>query len=350
MKKTILFMLTNGAGLGHLTRGLAVATKLLTMGRDYQIIILTTSAAAHILESLPVQWYYVAPRQQQLTRMTNAEWNRILKDELTAIIELHHVDLIVFDGACPYAAVLDRIIHYKKIKAIWIKREGDKSGFESLGYLEKLFDQIIIPEEVGGLSSLEGEGRRIVSPIIYEPEKERTRKNHIRKELGISKEESLCYVQLGAGNINEIKSWVTVLLNELIKQGNYVLLGESIIGESFDIEQPQVKKIRHYPNSIYFEEVDFAISAAGYNTFHELLYYKVPSIFIPNENTTKDDQVARAKRAEKLQVGLCIRDQKELESALMHMKDKRHEFVKKLGQLDWKNGAKEAAEIIMHMI
>ena len=53
-----------------------------------------------------------------------------------------------------------------------------------------------------------------------------------------------------------------------------------------------------FPNARHFRAFDFAISAAGYNSFHELLHHGVPTIFVPNDNQQVDDQRARAAWAE----------------------------------------------------
>jgi UDP:flavonoid glycosyltransferase YjiC (YdhE family) len=52
-----------------------------------------------------------------------------------------------------------------------------------------------------------------------------------------------------------------------------------------------------YPLSPYLRAFDFAVSAAGYNSFHELISFGVPSVFLPNENTAYDDQVTRVRYA-----------------------------------------------------
>jgi UDP-N-acetylglucosamine:LPS N-acetylglucosamine transferase len=60
-----------------------------------------------------------------------------------------------------------------------------------------------------------------------------------------------------------------------------------------------VHVVREYPLSRYFHAFDVAISASGYNSFHELLRFGVPTLFVPNRSTAMDDQVARASFAAK---------------------------------------------------
>nr|WP_243153534.1 glycosyltransferase [Senegalia massiliensis] len=136
------------------------------------------------------------------------------------------------------------------------------------------------------------------NPVIYLEKTELLSKEEVRKKLQIPKGYKIVYVQLGAGNIDDINSTINKVLKILEqKEDVYIVMGESIIGKRLNIFQDRLLVIRDYPNSRYFKAFDMAISATGYNTFHELMYFGVPSIFIPNTNTKTDDQLARAKKA-----------------------------------------------------
>jgi predicted glycosyltransferase len=52
-----------------------------------------------------------------------------------------------------------------------------------------------------------------------------------------------------------------------------------------------------FPISRYFRALDFAVAAAGYNSFHELVGFGVPTAFVPNPSMPLDDQPARARWA-----------------------------------------------------
>ena len=55
--------------------------------------------------------------------------------------------------------------------------------------------------------------------------------------------------------------------------------------------------VRDFPLSRRFRAFDLAVSAAGYNSFHELLRFGIPTLFIPNQDTALDDQQGRAQFA-----------------------------------------------------
>jgi hypothetical protein len=60
-----------------------------------------------------------------------------------------------------------------------------------------------------------------------------------------------------------------------------------------------------YPMSRYYAAFDAAVSAAGYNAFHELLAMRVPTLFVPMTRET-DDQAARARYAADAGLGRAV--------------------------------------------
>jgi UDP:flavonoid glycosyltransferase YjiC (YdhE family) len=60
-----------------------------------------------------------------------------------------------------------------------------------------------------------------------------------------------------------------------------------------------------YPLMIYLRAFDFAVSAAGYNTTHELQVAQVPTVLWPFPREL-DDQAERARRLAQLGRVLCI--------------------------------------------
>ena len=78
----------------------------------------------------------------------------------------------------------------------------------------------------------------------------------------------------------------------------------SAIADPHDVPEGVVHLRAAYPISRYFAAFDGAVAAAGYNAFHELIRFGVPSVFVPIERET-DDQAARARHAERIGVGLA---------------------------------------------
>ncbi|NBI08141.1 methyltransferase domain-containing protein [Senegalia massiliensis] len=290
----IIFTPTNGAGLGHLTRLLAIARRIKKIDPDREIIFFSTSSAMHLILQEGFLGYHLPSKMLFSEDVTATQWNGLLEEQLSRIIQMHRPSMLVFDGAYPYAGLVSTMTETQNLNKIWIKRGRAKQGLETIrDDKEKFFDHVLKPGEAGMIKK-ENE----FNPVIYLEKTELLSKEEVRKKLQIPKGYKIVYVQLGAGNIDDINSTINKVLKILEqKEDVYIVMGESIIGKRLNIFQDRLLVIRDYPNSRYFKAFDMAISATGYNTFHELMYFGVPSIFIPNTNTKTDDQLARAKKA-----------------------------------------------------
>ena len=72
------------------------------------------------------------------------------------------------------------------------------------------------------------------------------------------------------------------------------------------VRRRNLRYLSAFPNARHFRAFDFAVSAAGYNSFHELLHYGLPTIFVPNDQQKVDDQRARAEWAESRGAAICL--------------------------------------------
>lgn len=347
IQRTVVFMVTNGSGLGHLTRGLAVASRLKKIDDAINIIFVTTSLATEVIREAGFMFYYIPTRG--LMPVRSDEWNAYLQLQLQQIIEIYQPIAFVYDGAYPYACIMTQLTQCKHIKKIWIKRECYKENSMSFEKEEKRFDLIIVPKESSEEIESRASNKVYCEPIIFLDEEEALPRNQIRERFNLTEEDRLFYVQLGAGVINEINEYLEIVITALLKKPNYyVLLGESIIGGHLSIQNPRVITIRNYPNSQYFIGIDGAISAAGYNTFHELLYFGVPSIFIPNQQTILDNQLARIEMAVRQGAALYneIIDEAYIMQAINYIAANQGEMKINGKSLVRKNGALEAARLI----
>jgi hypothetical protein len=230
------------------------------------------------------------------------EWNALLEEELTLCIETHNPSMFIFDGAFPYRGMLRAIYGRIELKKIWMRRgmfrKGAKIPVDSIQH----FDSIIRPGD--GIDESEEEidhGLEILRspPIIMLDESELLSREKARYRLGIPQDCQAVYVQLGAGEINDISSEIRMTLEELLEHEKiHVILGESLIGSRIEVELPKVHILRDYPNSQYFNGFDAVIQAGGYNSFHETRAFGLPALFYPNLETGMDDQLARCLVAE----------------------------------------------------
>jgi UDP:flavonoid glycosyltransferase YjiC (YdhE family) len=185
-------------------------------------------------------------------------------------------------------------------------RKGSSIPIDSIGH----FDAIIHPEDsvTTTFEQIEHNVEVITCPpiVMLEPEELLSREKS-RSRLGLPQDAIVIYVQLGAGEINDIESEIRLTLDSLLQNPVvHVVLGESLIGGRVDIDLPRVHILRDYPNSMYFNGFDATVQAGGYNSFHETRTFGLPALFYPNMNTGMDDQLARCKVAETENWGIVI--------------------------------------------
>jgi UDP:flavonoid glycosyltransferase YjiC (YdhE family) len=214
-----------------------------------------------------------------------------------------------------------------------------------------LFDEIIHPGEIGETelpSPTPQLSTRWTAPILYFDRDELLSRAEARQRLLLPMDRRVVYLQLGAGNINNASSWTDHALELLARyQDVEVVLAQSPVADREITPPPGAHLIRQYPSAHLFNGFDVAISAAGYNTVHELLYYGVPSILIPMETVT-DDQRGRARAAERAGAAVIVNRPEELRDALEQLFDDgvRVRLRSCTENIIPANGADEAARVI----
>lgn len=353
---SILFMCTNGAGLGHLTRSLAIAKRIRKLDPEKEIIFLTTSIAVNIVSAQGFQVFHIPPKNL-LHNMDATKWGGLLKRQLLEIFSLYNIKEVVFDGAFPYVQFIQTVSKYPGVKKIWVKRGGEKAGTEGdRQKKEELFDYIIIPGENGAELPENDEKHYAVDPIVYINDDELLSKENVRKLFKVPKEYKLVYVQLGAGNINDISNDLGKVIAVLRKSENVmIVLGESIISlSSTEIYDDKIYVVKDYPNSKYFQGFDFVISACGYNSFQELTYMGIPTIYLPNMQCKTDDQYGRALLAVNAGAALVLNEVNEtnLQKAINTLLDDKKNLAMRNAATKLKrtNGAEKAAEFILNKL
>jgi UDP-N-acetylglucosamine:LPS N-acetylglucosamine transferase len=126
------------------------------------------------------------------------------------------------------------------------------------------------------------------------------------------------------------------------------VLAESTIATEPLPRVPGAQEVKVYPISRYQRGFDLVVSASGYNSFHELLSFGIPSVFVPNTGTQLDDQVARARFAAAAGAALIIEDTEdiaEVERVLGEaaQPETREALARRCAEVAFGNGALEAA-------
>jgi hypothetical protein len=300
---------TNGVGFGHFTRMLAVAKRMKKLDPELEIIFFTTMPTLHLLKPYGIPAHHISG-PKYFKDMSSEEWNALLEEELSICFETHRPSMFLFDGAFPYRGMLRAIQGKHSMRKIWMRRgtfrRGSSIPVDSIEY----FDSIIHPEDsVATVTEQVEHDVEVITcpPIVMLDSDELLSREKARSRLGLPQDAVVVYVQLGAGEINDIESEIRLTLEALLENPEvFVILGESLIGGRIDIDLPRIRILRDYPNSMYFNGFDATVQAGGYNSFHETRTFGLPALFYPNMNTGMDDQLARCKVAEEEGWGIVI--------------------------------------------
>lgn len=359
-KGVYLFMPINGVGLGHLNRCLSVASALKKQEPEAEIVFLTTSIALPIVHRFGFSCHHVTPAALAGADVGPYEWNRLFANTIEEVMSIYRPGKLIFDGSYPYTGLQKVIASYKgKMSFCWIKRGLYKSSVDTDRLAEqlRLFDSVVSPGEISGTDragpqsgrALEDGRLHDVNPIyLLEPAEILTR-SEAREALALDPKRKVAFVQLGAGNINDIEDLQKTVVEVLQESGFEVVvakspisLGESSGGTGAD------REIVDFPTSRFMNAFDLAVVAGGYNSVCESVVYDVPTIFVPNLSTGSDDQLKRVEsvaKAGRFEViaefgrdkfsGLVER----LTGEELRKREEREGF-------HFENGAKEAARII----
>ncbi|GEM_PF-827608 len=304
----VLFMPTNGGGLGHVTRLLAIARRLKNETRVTEMIFLTTSQALSVLCQEGFVSYHHPTIDQLRDKISTLGRQSSFRGLLDSVVNNHGINVLVFDGVSA-AGVAPAIRRYESMSTVWIRRMSLKEGKEEMfNRHAEFFDVQVVPGELGQKSvAQDSAGRIIVPPMVFLEQSELLSRKTVIDQLGLDPAKKTVFVQLGAGNINDINTQSETIIETARQFADVQLvLAESPISHARLEWFEGVRTVRDYPLSRYYQGFDVVISAAGYNTVTELAYFGIPSILIPNLQTRADDQLGRARIAQQAGAALLL--------------------------------------------
>ncbi|MGI9508025.1 MAG: glycosyltransferase [Geminicoccaceae bacterium] len=353
-RRRVMFITINGIGMGHLTRMLAIAKRC---PGPIEPVFVTMSQALKVLR----QQGYLAefiPSRQYLDCDIN-RWNSFLQDEINEMISFYDPTVVIFDGNVPYQGLIEAIKDNPDTWYVWSRRGMWRSDNTDIVGREKYFDVVLEPGDLAafddhGITTRHRKRTHHVKPIRLLDSGDMLSRDDARIELGMDRERSAVLIQLGAGNNFDYRSVHNTALEHITARSDaQIAVGEWLISDQ-PIDLPEkIIRMPGYPFARYFKAFDLAISAVGYNSFHELLFAGVPTIFVPNEAMAQDNQLARALFADRRGLAACVRtkDVYHLTATIdkLLQQDERDRIRSKLSELDPINGAAEAALLIEEM-
>jgi glycosyltransferase involved in cell wall biosynthesis len=343
----VLLVSDNGAGLGHLSRLMAIARRL---PPETPAVIATQSHGASVAHREGFLTEYIPSRR--VLGLPRQRWTELLRSRLEHLVDLHRPAVVAVDSV-PHDGIVDAVRSRRDVTWVWVRRPMWRrdTGHE---WIERgaVFDGILEPGEFAGAAD---EGPTVadraraheVAPITYLDRHELVDRDAAREALGLDPERPAALLQLGAGNINDISTPAARIAARLRDAGFQVVLAESAIATEPMPPVPGAVVVKAYPISRYLRGLDLVISASGYNSFHELLAFGVPTVFVPNRETSLDDQVSRARFAAAAGAALIVEDPEgeDLDRVLDRAvrPEVREELSRRCAEIRIGNGAAAAA-------
>jgi hypothetical protein len=303
----VLFVSSNGAGVGHLMRLMAMARR--STGVDPLFLTLSQALGVVHEQGFPVEYLPSRPT----VGAPSKPWHALLRSRLETIIDAHEVGVVVFDGTWPYQGLTDLADLRSDVRLVWSRRAMWRPGITNPTLAEADdFDLVLEPGEFaadddrGITAQLRGQVLP-VAPITFLDRDEQLEPAAARAALGLDPDAPAALVQLGAGNINDTSSQLGLAIERLRRhRGLQICVTRSAIASRTETLPDGVRPVAVYPLATYLRGFDLAVAASGYNTFHELVTTPVPTLFVPNLDTSTDDQQARARFAHRVGVGTML--------------------------------------------
>jgi hypothetical protein len=292
----VLMISSNGTGMGHLTRLLAYSQRAPAGLRPY---FLSLSQAVPVVTRFGHPYEYVPSMQP--TGLEPERWHEYFRARVSEAVERLRPAAVVFDGTWPYKGIPEVRSEHPDVPWIWSRRGMWYRG-QNRDQLAKAdwFDQVIEPGDLAapadqGVTTAEPAVR--IGPVTLLDPDDLDDSEAARRALGIDAQMPTALVTLGAGNINDPTSATRITVDAIRALGLRICVTRPEIAERGGAAAPDVDVVSVYPLSRHYRAFDVAVSAAGYNSFHELLRFGVPTLFLPNLDTALDDQRSRARYA-----------------------------------------------------
>jgi UDP:flavonoid glycosyltransferase YjiC (YdhE family) len=294
-----IFLASNGIGLGHVARLLAIARR--AEGR-FEPVFATMAQAAHIIERFGYLAEYVPSHMYVGGDL--GEWENWLGFELERLIDSYGTRLVVYDGNNLPAGVW-RAIRAQDCKLAWVRRSmGDRAPFPTVEEA-RLCELILEPDEIAAVPRFGDDvarrrrGITSVGPIRLLDEDEPLTRKDAAAALGLDADRPAVLIHLGAGSNRDTTRIIDAAVRELRRFPDVqIAIAEWANAPTGLSLWPEALMIKGFPISQYFNAFDFSIGAAGYNTFHETISLELPTIFVANAAPDMDDQVGRARFAQ----------------------------------------------------
>ncbi len=316
-----MLVTSNGVGMGHLTRQLALALSA-PEGLDPVLFSLSGAlptvrgavAAGRLPELHGVRTEYCPSRRsgwlpkggpaRRLREVHPAYgWEPYVAERIRALVAETGARLVLFDGVVPYAGLREARRALPGTAFVWMRRGMWRAGVggDWLAHAD-LFDLVIEPGDFAaagdaGLTATRQDATRVAPISIAEAITTQDRAG-ARRALGLDPDRPALLLTPGTGALEDVGSPVRMALEVLRARApdwQVAVTSPSLATHGVGAGDEDVVLLTDtYPLARSLAAFDAAVSAAGYNSVHELLGAGVPTVLVPGQSLGTDDQPGRA--------------------------------------------------------
>ncbi len=355
----ILFYAINGTGLGHLSRLLAIARPmrdlLQALGHQPDLRFLTTSEGSAAAHDFPVYKLPSKTAAGHLPRAEIAASSKMLISQLVAQFSPH---VLVTDTLAEGSyGELSFLLSYVGA-AVLIDRHKDPSITASEVYRRHvvLYNKVLVPDHPGEAHRypVPREARQqFVGPIHGFRTAGARSVEEVRATFGVEPGQRLIYLSGGGGS--DSREGLEHLIAALAEDPrNFLLVGYGPLHRGRVTYRRNVIPLFHAEARELFPGLDAAVSAAGYNSYEELLAAGVPTLFYAQGKgmDRQDERIAHGLEQRwhaALDPDLCLLEPAYLRARLEEVLDSpiRTEILRALDQRAPSGGALNAAVEIL---
>lgn len=282
----ILFHTYNRRGLGHLIRGLNIASQLLNLSPATEILFYTRGMPPARFTDLDIE-FFVEPEAK------NASWRKVVRSFAP--------EIIVFDTMLPNTMWEASVPDYVELVYIMRKCSSDRQAEVFHHSLMGRINLILIPHDESefghNLPDDLAARSKFVGPIARQPDD--SKRESLLERYGITpKTFTLLSTPGGGGFIDEATAFFDVafrtheILQVQLPELNHIIIKGPRYPEPLKT-QKGMTIVDSEPDLVHLLPLaDLVVSAGGYNTVTEIRVAKTPAVFLPSPRT-HDDQLER---------------------------------------------------------
>lgn len=288
---TIVSYAINGRGMGHLSRQLAILRHVRRLCAVLEIEaecwVLTSSEADTLARREGI--LSLKMPSKAMFRDAGLSPHRYLAVARTWVLQTLaglQPDVLIVDtfpsGSFGELALALELARKRVLVARKVRQEvAQLSSYQAL---LPLYDAIIEPDDGGG------------RPILLRDRTELLARPKARRCLGIPEGKRAVYVSLGGGGDPAAAQVLPRVVADLQARDWHVVVGAGPLFQGEEVRGPGITWLSRYTPLELLSGVDAAVSAGGYNSFHELMHAGIPTVFLPQPRIS-DDQGLRVAQA-----------------------------------------------------